>query len=107
MKTSHISAGGTSAARAIELEDRRDGQRLLDRVADAVAAQAQQVQQPAAGDVGQPVDVDAGAQQVERRAHVDDGRLEQRVGDARAAQLGRAVVEAEPASCSSARRASV
>ena len=34
---------------------------------------------------------------VERRPDVDHGRLEQRVGDARAAQLGRAVVEAESA----------
>ena len=33
---------------------------------------------------------DAGAQQVERRAHVDHGRLEQRVGDGRAAELRRA-----------------
>ena len=45
---------------------------------------------------------------VERGADVDHGRLEQRVGDGRAAELGRAVVEAErPPSWSSARRASV
>ena len=73
------------------------GERVLDGVADAVAAQPQEVQQAAAGDVGQPVDVEAGAQERERRADVDHGRLEQRVGDARAAQLGRAVVEAESA----------
>ena len=64
------------------------------RQPDAVA-QAGEVQQPAAGDVREPVDRHVAAQQLERRSHVDHGRLEQRVGDGRAAQLGWGGIEAE------------
>ena len=97
LKTSHISAVGDGAEARDEVEDRRDRQRLPRSRSRAVAAEAQDVGQAAAGDVGQPADVDAGAQQLEDRAHVDDGRLEQRVGDRGAAELGGRVVEREAA----------
>jgi len=77
-----------------EREDARHRQRRLDRVADA-AVQAQEVRQPSAGDVGQAVHGDVAAQQVERRADVDDGRREQRIGDGGTLELGRAVVVAQ------------
>ena len=79
-----------------EPEDGRHRQRVVDLEAD-VGVQAQQVQHPAAGDVREPAHVELRAQQLEHGADVDHGRLEQRVGDARAAQLrGRASSESEP-----------
>ena len=80
---------GHLAVRADQVEHRRHGQRRLDREAD-VAGEPQQVRQPAAGDVREAVDGQPGAQQLEHRAHVDDGRLEQHVGDRRARQRRRA-----------------
>ena len=77
LNTSHISAAETSPQLGDQLEHRRHGQRLGDLEADAVA-EPQQVEQAAAGDVGQPADLDVGAQQLQDRAHVDHGRLEQR-----------------------------
>ena len=108
LKTSHISRGrDVAAARATSAEDARHRQRRLDREADALAAEAQQVAQAAAGDVGEAVHGDVRAQQLEHRAHVDDGRLEQRVGDrAPPSSAGRSS-RREPPSSSSARRASV
>ena len=50
-----------------------------------------------------PCTGDVAAQQLEHRAHVDHGRLEQRVGDARAAQLGRASRRAPSGSSTRAR----
>ena len=77
-----------------ELEDGRDRQRVGDLEADG-GVQARQVQQPAAGDVGEAVDAEAGAQQLEHRADVDRRRLEQGVGHRGAAERRRAVVERE------------
>ena len=79
---------GDLAALAHEVDDRRHGQRVLDREADGLV-EAQQVQQAAAGDVGEAVDRDVRADQLERGAHVDHRRLEQRVGER--AALERAV----------------
>ena len=96
---------GHAAEGPDERADGGDRQRVLDRVADA-GAQAQQVLQAAAGDVRQAVDREAGAQQVEHGAHVDDGRLEQRVGDAApSSSAGRA--SSPGPSSTSTRRASV
>ena len=65
-------------APADELEDSRHRERVGDAEADA-GVEAQQVAQPAAGDVGQAVHLDVRAQEVQDRAHVDDGRLEELV----------------------------
>ena len=79
---------GDVAELAHEPEHGRHGQRVGDLEAD-VGVQAQQVQQPAAGDVRQAAHVGARAQQLEHRAHVDHRRLEQRVGHRGAAERGR------------------
>ena len=65
----------------------------VDLGAEAVRELAGEVaRDAAAGDVRHAADVD-GPRQLGDRAGVDRGRLEQRVGDGRAAELGRRVVE--------------
>ena len=98
LKTSHISASATAPQRAISSKIGGTGSGASIAEAD-VAVEAQEVVEAAAGDVRQAVDaVDgAGRQQLEDRADVDDGRLEQRVGDRGARQLRRRVVEREAA----------
>ena len=96
LKTSHISASGTAPRRATSPKTGGTGSGAS--IAKPTARpEAQQVAHAAAGDVREAAHGDVRAQQLEHRAHVDHGRLEQRVGDARAAELGRAVVERQAA----------
>ena len=67
-------------------------ERRVDLEADG-GVQAPEVEQAVAGDVREPVDRGAAAQQREHRRDVDRGRREQRLADARAAERGRALVE--------------
>ena len=97
LKTCCISAGRRSRhSSRDQAEHRRDGQRRVDLEAD-LGLQAQEVQQPVAGDVREAVDRHVGAQQLEHRAHVDHGRLEQGVGDGGAAERLGPVVERQAA----------
>ena len=107
LNTSHISA--SRHARRAAGSGRRSAAAASGAsisVADA-GVEPQQVEQAVAGDVREAVHLALRAQQVERRAHVDRGRLEQLVGE-RCARARRASRRAtgRPAS-SSARRASV
>src|SRR5207244_3612037 len=58
-----------------------------------IGLESQQVEQPAARYVRQPVHVHAGVQQVEHGADVDLRGLEQHVADAATCKLGRALVQ--------------
>ena len=108
LKTSHISASATSPSSWTSPKTGGTGSgSSISKPTSAL--QAQQVQQPAAGDVREPADVGSSrAQQLEHRAHVDHGRLEQRVGDRRAAERRRPVVErAAPRSARARERVAV
>jgi hypothetical protein len=85
---------GHAAEVADKGADRRDPERVGDLEAD-IAAEAREIEDAAAGDVREAVDRDAGAKELEDRADVDDGRLEQGVGDRGAVEGSRAVVERE------------
>jgi hypothetical protein len=89
----HLRVGDSSEV-ADEGADRRDGERVGDLEAD-VGVEAREVEEPPTGDVGEAVDREAGAHEVEDGSDVDDGRLEQGVGDGGAAEGVRSVVECE------------
>ena len=89
LKTSHISASATSpSSRTARTRAARAAGPSISKPTSA--CRRSRFEQPAAGDVREPVHGDVRAQQLEHRAHVDHGRLEQRVGDGCAAERGRA-----------------
>ena len=104
LKTSHISASATPPRSRDEAEDRRDGQRVGRPRSRRRAYRRSRLSSPPPVMCASPWTSSAGAQQLEHRAHVDHGRLEQRVGDRGAAERRRAVVEREAASSSAPRQ---
>src|SRR6476620_735251 len=71
---------GDAAVLLDQAEDRGDGERVVDLVAD-LGGEPQQVLGAAGGDVGEAADLDLGAQQLDDRLDVDLGRLEQHLAE--------------------------
>ena len=88
LKTSHISASVTSPR--LRDQRRRPAGPAAARRSRSRAPRRRMLFSAAAGDVREAAHGDVGAQQLQHGADVDDRRLQQRVGDARAAELGRA-----------------
>ena len=85
-------------------EDRRDRQRRVDAVADVGVLQAEQVVEPAGGQVGEAVDVGLRADEVHHGLDVDLGRLQQDVAEGAAEPV---VVERDVGQCLAGERVAV